>query len=448
MSWEKLLTTTLCILSFNTYADFPTEWAVVSKGAFVIPSENLPWLDPEGRAAGKRIGYLSIGKLVKVGSCRHVNGPDDESTGQYCDIVSEVGVEGKTLASRLFPLERGKTYAVAIDFRNQIPLYNRSTYKPNDRFSRNSGTVIEIENGWSDSINLTNENINVIASYNQKKSGKALELYIRKKDLIGNTILFKIPSSPQASPVKYSPRSNNYGVKKFIAETTHIWSAKPANLSNSTKLAQNVVEQLGWNMKGSVTQSTLQRIFDSTTTTLDKLQCALQLNTEVQSGFKLIGNGLGVNATLPIYEKGMLFDFDIDIIEADEVIKYWMLTAKTVSCKTSSGIIDTEPQSVQNVKVYVIKNTPPKGSPSRITMQDVKNFSLPIPNSVDSNNTPRLFIVERFEHYNYARKLLANSIADSDVYDVLNYQERMALQHILISKLGHFKRYIPESETH
>lgn len=39
-----------------------------------------------------------------------------------------------------------------------------------------------------------------------------------------------------------------------------------------------------------------------------------------------------------------------------------------------------------------------------------------------------VFIVERFEHYSYARKLLANSIADSDVYDVLNYQERMALQ--------------------
>ncbi len=50
------------------FAQYPTDWAIVSKGAFVIPSEGLPWTDPDGRAAGKRIGYMRVGTVVRVGS--------------------------------------------------------------------------------------------------------------------------------------------------------------------------------------------------------------------------------------------------------------------------------------------------------------------------------------------------------------------------------------------
>jgi len=103
----------------------------------------LNWTDPEGRATGKRIGYMPVGTVVQVGLCRHVNGPPG-SSGNYCDVQSEYGVAGKTHDLLIFPMERGKSYAVAIDKKKKIKLYDRiDEDRRRDEFSRNDGTIID-----------------------------------------------------------------------------------------------------------------------------------------------------------------------------------------------------------------------------------------------------------------------------------------------------------------
>ena len=171
------------------FAELPTEWAVVKKGAFVIPSHDLPWTDPEGRATGKRIGYMRVGTVVRVGKCEHVNGPDDESTGDYCSVESEVGVEGKTLKTRLFALERGKVFAIA---RKEIVLYDRHTpSKPREKFSRNAGVIVELLGDWQNAPQSAA--VDVIATYNLDRPDALTNLAIHKYDLVEGTYVVDVP---------------------------------------------------------------------------------------------------------------------------------------------------------------------------------------------------------------------------------------------------------------
>ena len=438
---KKLLMTAVCLCFFLTgaaaAAQFPTEWAVVKKGAFVIPSKDLPWTDPEGRAAGKRIGYMRVGTVVRVGDCTHVNGPDIDSTGAYCNVQSEIGVEGKTLQNRLFPLESGKTFAVA---RNEIILYDRrNPSKRRDSFSRNAGVMVQVIGNWQ--AETQNGMVDVIATYNLSRAGALTELAINKEDLIKNTYVIEMSSHRENSPRKFQRERASTGEWILTGNEVAVWSIKPALKLTANRLSKQVLEDIGWD-EGTAEEAEklLSSAFDITTSILDRLRCVSEIDTAASAGFEFLGSGLKLSGKIPVYSKGKLFDFDVDIIERNGIAQYWILTAKTVNCSLGETLVDSEPHSVEKVMVLSIKNRPPDGAPARITVEFAKRYGLSIPDAVDSQNIPRLFIIGEFKDYIAARKLIATRIANSALLDQMTRQERILLQHAMITKLGQFER--------
>jgi len=425
------------------FAQYPTDWAVVSKGAFVIPSEGLPWTDPEGRAAGKRIGYMRVGTVVRVGACGHVNGPDDESTGTYCTVQSEVGVEGKTLKTRLFPLERGRTYAVA---RSEITLYGRAKPSvPRDRFSRTAGAIIEVVGDWHDAPR--DSNVDVIATYNLKRAGALTHLAIRKVDLIERTYVIEVPKSRADPPKKFARQRSVNGQWVLKGYSVALWSIKPASTATATRLADKVLSDLGWDESSTENaQKLLARAFEVTTTILDKILCVTQIDASASAGFEFLGSGLKLTGKIPVYCKGKLFDFDVDVVERDGMVRYWILTTKTVICDVGQSVVDSQPKAIEKVSIFVVKRRPPTGSPTRLTVDGAKRSGLSIPDAVDAYNTPRLFIIGKFGHYEAARKFVAKRIANSDMLDQMTRQERIVLQHTAIAKLAYFDREAPADD--
>ena len=419
------------------HAQFPTEWAVVKKGAFVIPSKDLPWTDPEGRAAGERIGYIRVGTVVRVGACRHVNGPDDESTGDYCNIESEVGVEGQTLKNRLFPLERGKVFAVA---RKEIVLYDRiNQSKPREKFSRNAGVIIQILGDWQ---RATQEGcVDVIATYNLNRAGALTEVAIRTPDLIEGTYVIDVLQDESKPPRKFRRERSISGEWVLKGETVSLWSIKPALKTNADKLSKRVFSEIGWD-EGTTekAQELLSRAFEVATSILDRLQCVTEITADASAGFEFLGSSLKLSGKIPVYTKGKLFDFDVDVVEQDGIAQFWVITAKTVVCNVGEGLEDSEPKAVEKVTILSIKRHPLEGAPARLTSEYAKRFGLSIPDAVDAHNIPRLFIVGGFGDYVAARKLIAKRIANSCILDKMTRQERVILQHAMIAKLGEFER--------
>ena len=424
------------------FAEFPIEWAVVKKGAFVIPSRDLPWTDPEGRATGKRIGYMRVGTVVRVNQCEHVNGPDDESTGDYCNVESEVGVEGKTLKTRLFALERGKVFAIA---RNEIVLYDRHTTSiAREKFSRNAGVIVELLGDWQNASQ--NEAINVIATYNLGRPGALTELAIRKSDLVEHTYVVEVPQNGTERPRKFRREKSESGEWVLNGKEVTLWSIKPAIRTNAAQLARKVLEQLGWDESiNNDAEELLSKVFDVTASTLDRIRCVIKIETEVSTGFELLGNGLKLRGKIPVYNEGKFFDFDVDVVETNNKAEYWILTAKTVVCSTGAELADSEPQAIDKVTILVFKQGPFEGTPARLTVDGAERSGLSVPDAVDAYNIPRLFVIGKFSDYVKARKFISRQISNSDLIDDMTRQERIILQHIMIAKLGKFEReYLPD----
>jgi hypothetical protein len=425
------------LLPVFAQAQFPTEWAVVKKGSFVIPSEDLSWTDSEGRAAGKRIGYMRVGTVVRVGACKHVNGPDDESTGHYCNIESEVGVEGKTLQNRLFPLERGKVFAVA---RKEIVLYDRiDQSKPREKFSRNAGVIIQLLGDWQSAAQ--GGGVDAIATYNLNRPGAITKVAIRTPDLIEGTYVIDVPQDESRPPKKFRRERSGSGEWVLKGETVSLWSIKPALKTTADKLSKRVFSEIGWDDgTAEKAQELLSRTFEVTTSILDRLQCVTDISADASAGFEFLGSGLKLSGKIPVYTKGKLFDFDVDVMERSGTAQFWVLTAKTVVCSVGEGVGDSEPKAVEKVTILCIKRHPLEGTPARLTSEYAKRFGLSIPDAVDAYNIPRLFIIGGFGDYVAARKLIAKRIANSCILDKMTRQERVILQHALIAKLGEFER--------
>jgi hypothetical protein len=419
------------------FAQFPTEWGVVKKGTFVIPSNELPWTDPEGRSAGKRIGYMRVGTVVRVGACTHVNGPDDDSTGMYCNVESEVGVEGKALASRIFPLERGKTFAIA---RKEVVLYDRINISvPREKFSRNAGVIVQLIGDWH-SANR-NEAIDVIATYNLERPNSLTEVAVLKSDLVKNTYVIQMPIEDSLSPRKFERERTQSGEWVLSGGAVSLWSIKPALGTTAIKLSKQVFSDIGWD-EGTTeeAENLLSKAFEITTSVLDKLRCVTDISADVSAGFEFLGNGLKLNGKIPVYNKGKLFDFDVDVVERNGIAQFWILTAKTVVCAVGEGVVDSEPRLVERVLILSIKRKSPEGAPARLTVDYAKRWGLSIPDAVDSNNVPRLFVIGEFRDYIAARSLVAKRITNSGLIDHMNRKERILLQHAMIAKLGEFER--------
>lgn len=421
----------------NALAQIDTDWAVVLQGAFVIPSSDLPWTDPEGRAAGKRIGYMRIGTVVKVGACAHVNASTAEHTGTYCNIQSEVGVEGKALAKLLFPLEPAHTYAIA---RSEVLLYDRNDpTRTRESFSRNFGTIIEVKGDWLGQPNSAM--VDVYAIYNRDKPGALTDLAINMLDLTEKTFLIDVPADPGLPPSKYENSRDNLGNVILAGEPVAVWSIKPATAATANQLAAKVLRDLGWNDDvNDNAVNLIQTAFEVTATTLDKIQCAASLNAEISTGIEFLGNGLKLAGRIPVFNQGKLFDFDIDVVEREQVAQFWLLTTKTVACELGANLVDTEPRFVERATVFAFRNSPPDGSPTRLQKTDIELYNLVATSALDSQNLPRLFRISQFPEYIEARRFIIDQVTNSDLNDQLNRQERRVLQHAMIAKLADFRK--------
>ena len=421
--------------------NFSSQWGVISAGAFVIPSEGLDWTDPEGRATGKRIGYMRVGTVVKIGACRHVNGASG-SGGTYCDVQSETGIAGKTHANRIFPLERGKTYAVA---RKEIILYDRNDKdRRRDSFSRNLGTIIEVVGDIE--TTPSDGNVDVIASYNLGIPDALTDLSIKKKHLTEGTYVISYAASGNGPPTKLAGQFDATGKEVLGGGPVALWAFKPVAEGTMETLVNKVVSDLGWKSNPAEdAKELISTAFELVSGVLDRVYCVAQINVDVSAGFKFFGNGLELEGSIPIYEKGKLFDIDIDVLEKDGRAKYWVVTAKTVVCQMGASLLDSMPQAVEAVSFMIMQNLPHTGNAARLTRGMPPRFGLTVPLAVDAENNPRLFEVSGFTNYMGARNLIMYSIAQSSMLELLDQSEREALAHALISKLGSFIRVSPDT---
>lgn len=443
MKWVAALLLTMSVSSVwaDETLDSTTPWAVVQAGAFVIPSSGLPWTDPEGRAAGKRIGYMRVGTVVKVGPCLHVNGPDDASTGQYCDIRSETGVEGKTLKSSLHFLKRGEKIAVA---RTEIKLYAPdNAAKRRGSFSRNSHPVIRLNDSWQDKE--PGGLIRVSFPDSQGQSDTTIKQAILKEDLV-NCYVIETPDNELNAPVKYERQRSESGINILVGEKVSLWSIKQATSNTASALASKVITELGWqNDTEDESKELIEKVFDVSVSTLDKIFCVSDIKADVSAGFDLLGNGLKISGSLPVYQKGKLFDIDVDVVEKSDVAKYWMVTTKTVVCEVGAGVVDSRPKAVESVSVILIRKGP-LSSAVVLNTDGAKRYGLQIPSAVDDANTPRLFELDSFVDYNRALRYLKRQIVNSGVGDQINHKEMVILQHAMINKFAYFLRYVPDDE--
>ena len=443
----RVLTTAIVgLLSFHsatgTDSSFPSDWAIVKKGAFVIPSEGLNWTDPEGRATGKRIGYLRTGIVVKVGRCRHVNGAGSTS-GTYCDVQSQNGIAGKTHESLLFPMQRGKTYAVARDGRQTVVLFDRNTPdRPRDSFSHNSGVIIEVVGDYA--ATEPNGSVDVIALYNLNRDGGLTALSIKKEDLVTKTHVIEYPTDPDSRPIKLSEQIDE-GKSVLGGGPVHLWAYRPVLPRTKDSLVDKVSSTFGWsNLKQAEAHDLIAKAFDLVSGTLDKVSCVASVDTAVSTGFSFLGNGLELKASIPLYQTGKLFDMDADVLERDAQPRFWTVTAKTVDCEMGATVADTRPQAIEAVSIAVIKRKPmPPPSPLLTKDMSVRR-GLTVPLAVDVTNAVKLFEIEGSQDYSQALKFVRYRIAQTPLLDELNRDERDALAHAIISKLASFVRPSPD----
>ena len=427
--------------SFASQAAFPSDWGIVRSGAYVIPSEGMPWTDDEGRAAGKRIGYLRVGTVVNVGDCRHVNGVGGTG-GNYCDVQAENGVAGKTLSSLIFPIQRGHTYAVA---RQEVILFDRIQGTPRDKFSRNAGVIVEIVGDYQ--VKDPDALVHVDALYNHDREGGLTDLAVKKADLIAQTYVVEYPQHAEV-PSKFSQLFNEDGHSVLRGGPIELWSYRPVTSNTSDQLAGQVSSALGWpKLATEDATELLTKAFDFVAGALDRILCVAEVDANAAAGFKLLGNGLGLSGKIPLLRPGRLFDIDIDVLLQDEEPQLWMVTAKTVICDMGATVADSAPSAVEAVTVIAIKGAPPSGAPVRLTAKMPPRFELRVAVAVDEHNNPKLFEVEGFLHYIKARELIHKQIAQSYIVDSFSRNEREAIAHALISKLGFFVRLSPDIDS-
>lgn len=421
---------------------FLSEWGIIKKGAFVIPSEGLDWADPEGRATGKRIGYLRTGVVVKVGQCRNVNGPPG-SGGKYCDVRSENGVAGKTLDTLIFPMERGKSYAVA---RKEIPLFDRRDMnRRRDEFSRSSGVIVEIVGDHRAASK--DGNVDVLALYNLNKNKALTDLSIKKADLISKAYVVEYPDSGSEPPIKLSTQYRD-GEPVLGGGPVSLWAYRPVSSKTKNALVNKVSSALGWmDLPENEAKGLVDEAFDLASSVLDRVFCVAEINTEVSSGFKVFGNGLQLSGKIPLYRTGKLFDIDVDVLEKDGTTRFWMVTAKTVDCEMGATPRDSQPRAVDVVSVMVMRKGPHKGGAPKLTAEMARRYGLRNALAVDANNDAKLFEIEEFQNYFAALRFVRHRIAQTELVDHLDREEREALTHALISKLATFVRPSPDIDT-
>ena len=420
-------------------ARFSSEWGIIRTGAFVIPSAGQNWDDSEGRATGKRIGYLRIGTLVKVGSCRYVTGPPGAG-GNYCDVRSEHGVEGKAKIDQIFPMDRGKVYAVA---RREIDLYDRNDWtQKRDKFSRTAGTIIEITGDYT--IRDKDVNIDVIAIYNIEKSGALTNLSIRTQDLIEKCYVVDYPRDRDVPPTKLSAIYTQQG--SVLAGTpVNIWSYDRVHQESADQLANQVARELGFHsLPLDDARASIQQAFHFASGVLDRIFCVAQIDADVQTGFDFFGNRFGFSGSLPIYETGKLYDFDADVLKADGQVKFAVFVMKTVVCDQGATPIDSVPRAIEAVTIRIFRGTESEGEGLRFTATMAQRMGLTISEAVDSGGVARLFELDGFQSYSDAIRLINHRIAQTSVVDNLDRKERSTLAHYLISKLAYFVRPSPD----
>ncbi len=442
------------VLSGNLLAEseFEFEWGIIKEGAFVIPSRNLRWTDSEGRAAGKRIGYLRVGSVVKVGECRHVNAHRGLG-GQYCDVHSESGVAGKTHDSLIFRMERGKRYAIAMQ---EVNLFDRvETNRRRDVFSRNAGVIVEIVGNFRNTER--HGNVNVVALYNLDRTDALANLSIKKSDLIEKTYVVEFPNEQTEFPVKLIKSYSN-GKPDLRGGPIGLWTFRPVNELTKDELLVEISSGLNWNtLSLDEGRKILERAFDLASGPLDRIFCVASIDSEVNTGLQILGNGLGLTATIPIYSRGKLFDIDFDVLERNGVPTYTVMTAKTVRCDMGATPFDSRPRAVESVSVSVTKLH--SGSRNSRALESLPNsditlntemaerYGLKEPVAVDSENNAKLFEIEGFLHFSQAYNLVMHRIAQTDLLYTLSRDEREALANMIISKLATFVRASPDIET-
>ena len=381
--------------------------------------------------------------MVKVGQCRNVNGPPG-SGGNYCDVQSENGVAGKTLDTLIFPMELGKSYAVA---RKEIPLFDRrDTNRRRDVFSRNSGVIIEIVGDYRAAGR--DGNVDVVALYNLSRNGALTDLSIKKADLIGKTYVVEYPDLGTKPPIKLSAQYKKDGKIVLEGGPVSIWAYRPVNPETRNSLVNKVSSALGWkDLPENRARALVSKVFDLASTVLDRVLCVAEIETEVSSGFRFLGNGLELSGKIPLYQKGKLFDIDVDVLEKDGAIRYWVVTTKTVACDMGSTPRDSQPRAVEAVSVMVMRKGPHEGAVPRLTTAMLPRFGLQVAQVVDANNNAKLFEIEEFQNYFAALRLVRRQIAQTDLVDQLDREERDVLAHALISKLAMFVRPSPDIDA-
>jgi len=327
--------------------------------------------------------------------------------------------------------------------RKEIVLYDRlDPSKPREKFSRNAGVIIQLLGDWQSAAQ--GGSVDAIATYNLNRPGAVTKVAIRTPDLIEGTYVIDVPQDELRPPKKFRRERSESGEWVLKGETVSLWSIKPALKTTADRLSKRVFSEIGWD-EGTAekAQELLSRAFEVTTSILDRLQCVTEINAEASAGFEFLGSGLKLGGKIPVYTKGKLFDFDVDVVERDGTAQFWVLTAKTVVCSVGEGVGDSEPKAVEKVTILGVKRHPFKGTPARLTSEYAKRFGLSIPDAVDAYSIPRLFIVGKFGDYIAARKLIAKRIANSCILDKMIRQERIILQHAMIGKLGEFEREAP-----
>lgn len=431
--------------SSESKAEFPSDWGIIIEGTFIIPSSGLDWTDPEGRATGKRIGYLPTGTIVKVDKCQHVNGKPRAQgrqglSGQYCDVVSNTGLAGKAYLPQIFPIHRGKIYAVAVDSVNEVSLHTRANVpRFYHTFSRNNGVIIEIEGDFQSKD--PNSYINAVPTYETDEAGNPLPLSIKQTELVEKTIVVDFPAT-SARPTRFTRSLAADGSPYMAGKPVSLWRIKSVTRSTHKKLATEVSEYIGWKQNPiEEVSSLLESAFETLSTSLDRVLCIIDASTDVKVGLSFLGNSLQLSGRIPLAQKGKLLDFDTDVIERDNKPLFWTITAKTVACDLGATPLDSLPRAVESVSLYVINaGGPHQGVPPRLTQPLIKRYGLNVPHAVLSNNQVKLFEIAGYQNYDNASQMVSYSIDQTDLYFQLDQQEREILREMLIAKLAVFPR--------
>lgn len=425
-------------------------WAVVANpqntGAFVLPAGG-----PGKRDKVRiylRVGYVGHGTLVRViGQCRRIPAKKASSRGIYCHVRSEQGVEGFIKMSLLFPLQRGKTYAIpvktSLEEDRSDPLYLFQVHEPrserrNATFNRRIGTLIEIIGDWKAA---RNEDFVPV-----RKTWDGGRQTVKKIDLISRMEVLETPSS-WVTPIwrhelRWDDEADDW---RFSGATVRAGVFEPVTERTQSRLYRRVKAAFSNNLSGFETPSLLKKLYDTSSNVLDRLACSASAHAEASVGWNLFGNGAKIGAKLQVLQPGMTLGLDTDVVSLGPRASFNFASIKTIVCSKGAGFVDSLPKSVSAVEILLAQGMP-KFPGAVIPTESVKNFGLePAVAAVDgadgSGPSVRMFTIKNHGDHAKALRMIRTYLEKrSSMWDDLSTEQQSILLEALVKKLGDFER--------